>query len=383
VSLTSGVLRALVAALTVALFAGLVLRWSLLAGPKPRAVLARAGMLLMVNLLVLLTVALQMNAKYLFFADWTDLHGALTGTVAKTSVASGGSAAAAADALVREHPSPLLRQLPHLPGGTVRTYTVKGPISGVTGTVTVELPPGYGDASAATRTYPVLEAFHGYPGLALQMIQSFDLGGEIAAQVKAKHMQSALIVAPQSEVPLGVDTECVNGSAGYPQVETWLAQDIPNWVAQHFRVRADRRSWATIGVSAGAWCAAMVAMLHPAQFGAGIILGGYFRPDFGAFLPYPERSLLAQRYDLVALAGRAPPPVALWLQTSHSDRVSYGTSAALLQAARAPLAVQAVILQHAGHRLGIFLGVLPDSLQWLGTNVSGFSWIPDATVRTG
>jgi hypothetical protein len=128
-----------------------------------------------------------------------------------------------------------------------------------------------------------------------------------------------------------------------------------------------------MGLSSGGWCAAMVAMLHPAQFGGAVVLGGYFRPIFDpADEPFGATDPLARRYDLVALAKNAPPPVALWVETSHADPVSYGTSTALLKAAHAPLSVTATVLKDAGHRIGIWRGLLPGALGWLGATLPGF-----------
>jgi predicted peptidase len=190
-------------------------------------------------------------------------------------------------------------------------------------------------------------------------------------------MREALVVSPQVELPAGVDTECVNGIGGRPQVETWLARDVPDWVARTFRVRTDRSSWAAIGLSTGGWCAAMVAMLHPAQYSAAIVLGGYFRPEFGPLYdPYPPRSALSHRYNLVARARRSSPPVAIWLETSHADSVSYSSTAAFLKATRPPLSVKAVVLQHAGHRISLWQSLLPSSLVWLGHSVPGFAPAP-------
>ena len=203
------------------------------------------------------------------------------------------------------------------------------------------------------------------------------LSSVIADQVSAKRMRQTLIISPQVQIPFGMDTECVNGRAGYPQLETWLAEDVPYWVAHTFRVQTDRAAWATIGLSAGGWCAAMVTMLHPERFAAAIVMGGYFRPEFEAtYEPYPAGSGLASRYNLVSLARKRPPPVAIWLETSHSDPISYSSTADLLKAAKSPLAVNAVVLQHAGHRIALWQGLLPRSLTWLGTNLPGFSPTP-------
>lgn len=381
-SLTGGLFLSLVAGSAGAAFVLLVVRWPALGGTEIRKVAARAGLLLLVNVLVVLTVATQLNAAFLFFADWSDLAGAINGTVTKTALAKGATAKQAAAKHVRGSAATstvLTQALP--PGGTpirgALAYIVTGANSGIRGTVLVELPPGYLAASSARTRYPVLETFQGYPGGPGTWIDTMNLGGVMAQQVAARRMRPALIVSPQVEIPSGVDTECVNGRPGYPQVETWLAEDVPNWVAHHFRVNTDRSSWASIGLSAGGWCAAMVTMLHPAQYAAGIVMGGYFRPAFGTgFEPYPPKDPLASRYDLVAVTARTPPPVAIWLETSHADPISYSSSAALLKVTRPPLSLDAIVLQHAGHRFSLWQALLPNSLTWLGANIPGFKALP-------
>jgi len=381
-SLTGPVFLSAVVVCTVAAFVVLILRWPMLAGRSAGRIAARTGMLLTVNSLVLLTAATQLNAQFLFFADWTDLRGAFGGGSTATALSRGAAPAHATKRKVAGAAAKAGELLPPLPLGRmspsgVISYTVKGPLSGLTGTVVVQLPPGYTDPGNASARYPVIEAFQGYPGSPTSWIQGMNLGGVAAQQTAAKKLRPVLVVSPQVEFPAGADTECVNGSAGNPQVETWLARDVPNWVTHTFRVHTDRASWAAIGLSTGGWCAAMVALLHPAQYSAAIVMGGYFRPEFGPYYyPYPARGGLANRYDLVALTRRNPPPVAVWLETSHADPVSYNSSAAFLKATGPPLAVDATVLQHAGHRVSLWQGLLPSSLTWLGANVAGFRAMP-------
>jgi hypothetical protein len=85
---------------------------------------------------------------------------------------------------------------------------------------------------------------------------------------------------------------------------------------------------------------------------------------------------MQHRLDLVALARRNPPPVALWLETSHADQTSFASTAALLRATRPPLSVDALVLKHAGHRLDLWQQPLPQALQGLGANVAGFAPSP-------
>jgi enterochelin esterase-like enzyme len=249
-----------------------------------------------------------------------------------------------------------------------------GAASGLTGNVLVHLPVGYDDPANANRAYPVIEALHGYPGSPDEWTKGgIHIVSALDALSRHRQIRDAVIVAPQIEFPAGADTECVNGKSGQPQVETWLAQDVPAAVSQRLRLEHGPDSWATIGFSAGGWCAAMLTMLHPDVFGAGIVLGGYMAPDFGhAYVPFGPGDPLFRRYDLVTQAAQSPPPVALWLQTSKADRLSYDSSAALVAAVRAPLSVRSQVELDAGHRIGVWASAVPTALTWLGSTVAGF-----------
>ena len=215
-SMTGGGFLALAVALTVGCIVLAVAWWSRLAGPGPAKIAGRLGVLLVVNLMVLVTAAIQVNDQYLFFAGWTDLKGALTGTITSTTISRGGAAGAAARGHVAGAAAQAGTALPPLPLSRMTTdrvlsYRVRGAASGLTGTVSVQVPPGYTTTGSRTR-YPVLEALQGYPGTTRQWITTMDLGGGAMANAVALHqMRPALIVEPQTEFPLGTDNECVNG----------------------------------------------------------------------------------------------------------------------------------------------------------------------------
>ncbi len=269
------------------------------------------------------------------------------------------------------------------PNGQYQQYTVGGPASGVTGSVTVWFPAAYTDPAEERRLFPVLEAFHGIPGTPSQWAHGLHLGDTVAASAAAGRIADPILVLPNI-APNAIDTECVDGSGQEPHMETWLAKDVPDWITTHLRVQRGRGSWATLGLSAGAYCAAMVTMLHPDRFSAAISLGGYYQPSFDrSFVPFAPDSAAAARYDLVRLARTNPPPVALWLQTSQADPVSYGTTEELLQAARAPISITADVLQNAGHRLAAvcWAPLVPQTLRWLGSSIPGFR--PSAAVLAG
>lgn len=376
-SLTGSIFLDGIIVVTILAFCGVVVVWPRLTSRTPWHIAGRVVALALVNLLVLLMAATQLNAAYLFFASWGDLQGAITGHIVQTSLHRGGAEAKAPNLSVKGQTARVVTRVPPLtapvsPTGLLQ-YTVHGAISGLTGTVLVQLPANYRSAAAVAQRYPVLEAFHGYPSEPLNWVKIFGIGPAIERQVQAHRLHPTLVVMPQIEFPRGVDTEGVNGGPGQPQVETWLTRDVPNWVGQHFRVIANRNAWATIGYSAGGFAAAMATVLHPAQYGAGIILGGYFRPNFGPFYePFTPVSPLGRYYDLPRVVAHRPPPVSLWLETSHADSLSYNSSAHFLHATGAPMAVHAVVLRNAGHRDSVWIALLPQALRWLGTNVQGF-----------
>ena len=379
-SLTGSAFLLLIVLATVAAFVATVVLWPRLAASRPQPIIGRALLLLGVNALVVFTAAVALNDEFTFFADWTDLHGAIFGSHGGSTALAGDAAAKAAKARMAPVRRPALpSDLPRLPtaatnGDRVLRYTVSGPESGLKGEVLVALPDGYTSRANAKRRYAVLETFYGYPGDPSQWIDIMGLNGVVDKAAASHVMSPAIIVSPALEFPPGLDTECVDGTGSDPRVETWATRDVPDWVLRTFRVEPERSAWATIGMSAGAWCAAMATMLHPQQYAAAIVLGGYFGPEFSRnYRPFSTSSAEGRHYDLIALAEHQPPPVALWMETSHSDPVSYPSSAKLLAVAHAPLSVQALILSHAGHRFSIWRPLLPRVVAWLGANLPGFA----------
>ncbi len=336
-------------------------------------------MLVLVNALVLLLAGSLLNNAFGFFAGWQDLAGALSGAPppAPQVDVRGGSAQAAA-AQVLGSAGQIDGAISVLPtgigSGREFAFTVHGRESGVTAQVLIKLPRNYDARAERARRYPVLETFQGWPGTPGAFIDGLGISGPADHLATVHRLADLLVVSPQTSVPAGRDSECVNGSAGYPKLETWLTVDVPNWVLRHFRVRSDRSSWATMGLSSGGWCAAMAAMLHPDRYAAAVVFGGYFNPQFfGSYQPIAPGSIALDRYDLAGLARRAPPPVAIWLETSRLDPVSWESTAAFLTAVQAPMAVRTLILTKVGHRVSVWVAELPMALAWLGQTVPGFA----------
>ena len=340
-----------------------------------RAHLRRAASQLAVVATALLAVAGTLNAQYDWYSSWNDLGTAFGGgnsSAGSPELVGAGNGQPAAP--IRSLREPQIKGLNPDPGadGQYVTVTLPGPVSRLSGSVVIWLPQSYTRAGSSHRRYPVIEVFHGIPGSPREYSHDINLGKMVAGLAAAGRIRESILVMPDSS-PDHVDTECVNGGSQGPAMEDWLTQDVPTWVRQNLRVQQDRESWATMGLSSGGFCSVMATMLHPQTYGAAIELGGYLSPLFDSqYRPFTPGSTAWNRYDLVKLAATAPPPVALWIETSKTDSLSYQGNSRLIATARTPTTVTADVLQDAGHRMSVWVGVMPTALQWLGSTATGF-----------
>ena len=67
-----------------------------------------------------------------------------------------------------------------------------------------------------------------------------DFLSSVDALTVEHRLAPSIVVVPRIDTPASLDTECVNGGAGQPQTDTWLAHDIPAWTGHHFRVERKR-----------------------------------------------------------------------------------------------------------------------------------------------
>lgn len=351
-----------------ALFALVVIGWPHWGGRLARGAV-RGGQVLLLNVIVVALAGVALNDQYLFYSSWSDLFGSRSSEV---QLHHGGGVKQVVEAKVvgpglqdvGGHPNYRLPQ----PGARLQTFTVADPRSGAAGQVLVYLPAGYNPASS--RTYPVMIGLHGFPSSPtrfthLNFLPTADL---LAAQHR---LASTIFVMPRIDTPATLDTECVNGPPGTPQTDTWLSRDLPAWIVKHLHVRRDRLSWAVMGYSYGAWCAASLSMRHPDVFGASIVLQGYFRPDFSAAYD-PLTSAGTEAYDLIRIARSAPPPLAMYVLTSRQDQLSYPSTSKFLSVAKSPLDVSGVVLATGGHRDQVWEPYVPQAFTWLGQTLPGF-----------
>ena len=378
-SITSDAFIWSIRALLLVAVVAIVWGWPRLARRGILPILGRLVALTVVSGLGVINVLAPVNASYGWYLTVADL---MPGAEDQrgTAVHQGSASSTAADPPVASAPiisGPRTRpaqtlNLTETRAGGYQDFTVTGPASGVTGTVTVWFPPSYTTPAAANREYPVIEGFHGIQPAPYAYFGVVEMDQAIMDAVAAHQMREALVVIPHW-APGGQDNECTDSAAG-PKMETWLTKDVPQWVYDNLRAAPGRTSWAAFGYSAGGWCANMAAMLHPSVYATTISLGGYWRPTFDPpFVPFTPGSPEAKRYDLIALVHRTPPPVAAWTLTGRQDRLSVPGTERVTREAKAPFSITTTILPQGAHNADLWIPHIPDALAWLGKTSRGFA----------
>lgn len=354
-----------------------VVRWSAAAKATVWAVIRRLLSLFVVSTLTVLAVVAPLNAEY----GWYPTVGDLFPAAAKPATQQLASPATEAVA-TRTPPNPLIEGERHRPnvtfnlrptptnsGAGLQDFQVAGERSGVTSNVEVWFPKEY--FSHPDRTFPVIMVLDGYspsPGI---YFSHYQIDQIIESLVASGTMRPAIVIAPVWALGR-VDTECVDSTTG-GRVETWLTQDVPAWVYSTFRVSPGRASFATFGMSAGGWCANMATMLHPNTFATAISFGAYWRPQFDpSFVPFPPDSPEGKRYNLVELAKRQPPPVALWTLYGKDDTFAGPDINAVRANARPPTSLTTTVLATGGHRIDVWQPYVSESLTWLAQTSPSF-----------
>jgi len=288
------------------------------------------------------------NYYYGYYTTWGQLYadfggsaGGL-GTVTTTSTAAAGS-------------------------GRLGWVTLPGKLSGYTRRGLVYLPPQYNEARYAKTRFPVVELFHGTPGKALTWDTVLHIG-QVADQLLAKHLIGPMILVMPSINGAGHDyQDCVNG----PSVndDTYLTRDVRNDITASYRASRDSYEWGLAGYSSGGYCAANLALRHPASFGAAAVLNGYFRaadgPAAGAL--NDSQSLEAANSPLnlaeKLTPGNGPVP-AFWVAAGTHDTADYQPAVTFAAALDRIQQVPFTKL-NAGDTANAWSAALPAALTWL------------------
>ncbi|MEU6917299.1 alpha/beta hydrolase [Streptomyces olindensis] len=341
--------------------------WSRVRGPRVLRGAARALMLLFAQGTAVALVFTLVNNANSLYDNWADLLGTGDHVQQAADLGADGTGGIALKRLpkVRQTFQPAAGPGMRAAGG-VRVTQVRGRVSGVNAEVYVWLPPQYHEPAYRHHRFPVVELLPGYPGSAKAWFGSLHAHEQLEPLMRDGRVAPFILVAPRTNLLAGVDTGCAN-IPGTVNADTWLSVDVPKMVTDNFRAQPAPRGWAVAGYSAGAHCAAKLAVAHPDRYRAAVSLSGYNDPiGERDSLAAQNPTLRAENNPYLLLRGATVPPrIALYLSGQPHD--GYEAAVALEQAAKAPTTVHVVYIPRSagGHTMALWRPQVVPAFEWL------------------
>ncbi|HXP54981.1 MAG TPA: alpha/beta hydrolase-fold protein, partial [Streptosporangiaceae bacterium] len=242
-------------------FAGLVL-WAVLAKQIAFRLLAAC----LAFLPAMLFGVAAVNRYYDYYQSWAAIQQDFTNQGVATLPQAPHLAGKSGDGVTRLGLSPQARAEATQTGYLFET-TVTGKLSRISRTVYIYLPPQYFLSRYGTYRFPVIELLHGSPGNPEQWIDPMDILPTLDGMMTTHQADPVVLVMPDTDGGQQYSLQCLNAVGGVPDA-TYVAEDVPNFVAASYRVQPPGKAWAVAGLSMGGFCAANLALNYPTRYGA-------------------------------------------------------------------------------------------------------------------
>ncbi|MFJ9338263.1 alpha/beta hydrolase [Streptomyces sp. NPDC101733] len=341
--------------------------WGKVRGPAVARLAARGTMVVFAQVTAVALVFVAVNRDMNFYASWGDLLGTGKYVTAAPDLGPDGLGGKKAEQ-VREEPKVRQEFAPvDGLGGRVRKTELDGKISGVRGDVMVWLPPQYDDPAYKDKKFPVVELIPGIPGTGKSWFQGLHAHEVLEPLMKEGKVAPFILVSPRAMLVGNADTGCAN-LPGKVNADSWFSVDVRKMVTDNFRASDEARTWGVAGYSAGAYCAAKLAVLHPDRYSAAVSLSGYNDPGQEPSSLVAQDPQTRREHNLKELLkGRpTPPAVALWMSGAEQDGYLSGTD--LKGLAQSPTSVHAEKVT-GGHNLESWSRQIPQTFGWLSKQV--------------
>ena len=157
---------------------------------------------------------------------------------------------------------------------SLETITIPSTLLGEDRTSLVYLPPGY--KLRFRQKYPVVYLLHGSPGNKEEWITNADLASQLDSLISSKVLPPMIIVLPDGNGPIIVDSQYVNSTKVHQPMEDYLVSELVPYIDTHYATLADRRFRVIGGNSSGAYGAVNIGLHHPDIFSVMLSHSGYF-----------------------------------------------------------------------------------------------------------
>ncbi|MET9532368.1 alpha/beta hydrolase-fold protein [Streptomyces sp. NPDC006649] len=342
--------------------------WHKVDGPLVVRGAVRFGMVLVAQAAAVVVVFVAVNNANGLYDNWGDLLGTASHVGAAPDLGADGigGRSMSGEPRVKQAFTPVDDSRM---GPGVRVTHLKGRVSGADGEVYVWLPPQYSDPAFKAKDFPVVEILPGYPGSAKDWFTNLDVNRQLKPLMEKGEVKPFILVAPRTSLLGGEDTGCAN-VPGVVDADTWLSVDVRKMVSDNFRAEAGAHGWGVAGISAGAHCAAKLAIEHTDRYRAGVALSGYNDPAAESDSITANDPVLRRETNPLWILTHAkhPPRTSLFLTGQHGD--GYEDGLALRKAAKPPTKVW-VQQTYGGHLNVVWKPLLPEVFRWLSGRLSG------------
>jgi hypothetical protein len=269
--------------------------------------------------------------------------------------------------------------------GNLFSTTITGPGSHITRQVYIYLPPQYFSKAYKNYKFPAIELLHGSPGQPQSWVNVMNVIPIYLHLMAVHHAQPAVLVMPDTDGGLQYALQCLNAPGGIQDM-TYVAEEVPNWVAANLRVQPPGMAWGVAGYSEGGFCAANIALNNPARFGFAGSLSGYFAPtdsqvpegwkpngtpiDINVFKGHPALALRNTPQEYVQHVPITVSVPQFWLAAGAKDTgdvqaAEYFQQVLLSRVAQVPL----MIVPTGGHQAIVWRAAEGPMLTWMTNNL--------------
>jgi enterochelin esterase-like enzyme len=332
----------------------------------PRASWSRRGGGLLAALLVIALSSVQINAYFGLNRTVSDLTGNALARIPVLEQGLTRQAGAPDGAPIRNW-----RPQGAMPdGGSLRRATIPGTKSGMDmRDAYIYLPPAY---FAQNRpALPVLVLIAGQPGGPADWLTGGALRGHMDSFAATHGGVAPVVVIPDANGSQNANTMCMDSRIA--RADTYLSEDVPDWISTTLSVDTDHRHWAVGGFSFGGTCALQLGTRHPDLFHDVLAFSAEAEPAIAkerqktidASFPGDPDAFLRQT-PLSVMAERRFDGHGLYLTAGQNDTEFVGYLKTLADAAgKAGFTVQAYEVEHTGHSWDTSSRHFSDALQFL------------------
>ncbi|WP_051837187.1 alpha/beta hydrolase [Streptomyces sp. NRRL WC-3742] len=316
--------------------------------------------------LVLLMAASEVNIGFdmypngrVMLAPWLDRTAMLSTTK------SAETATAPPDKVLEEVWTPP----PGLPAkGTVSQAHIPGTKSGFHGrNAYIYLPPAY--QASPRPLLPVLVLITGQPGAPDEWVHQGQVD-ELMDAFAAKHGGLApIVVMPDQLGATWNNSLCMDSKIA--KMQTYLAEDVPNWAQKNLQTATGRRSWAIGGASMGGTCALQLGVNAPEVYGTVLDISGQEEPTLGTRAETVKAAFGGDtaKFDAIdplqVMARRQFPDTAIAVVVGEGDGIFRPQQEKVYKAVQGAGMKATFATAPGGHGWMVFRPAIADQLPWL------------------